>query len=51
MTKVDILNEIEVLKTELDFLKSSGELSKRDEQEMWEEIKKLEKELDKWGKM
>lgn len=49
MTKKEILNEIEVLKTELNFLKLSGYLSKDEERDMWLEIKELEKELEKTG--
>ena len=49
MTRKEILNEIENLKTELNFLKSSGALSKDEERDMWWEIRQLEESLDEMG--
>lgn len=49
MTRIELLNKIENLKTELNFLKSSGALSKDEERDMWFEIRKLERELDEMG--
>lgn len=49
MTRKEVLDEIEVLKTELNFLKSNGELSKDEERDMWLEIKQLEESLDEMG--
>lgn len=49
MTRIELLNKIENLKTELNFLKSSGALSKDEERDMWFEIRELERELDEMG--